>query len=73
MGFTHIFLNDGPLSLLELFNPTQGTDAYSIMSRALGFGYSFLIGEDVRDNRATYRIDPLRFSLELDAMSPVIN
>jgi capsular polysaccharide biosynthesis protein len=68
MGFAHIFLNDGPLSVLELFNPTQGTDAYSMISRALGFEYDFEIGDDLGDNRASYRIDPMGFSRRLDAM-----
>jgi capsular polysaccharide biosynthesis protein len=70
MGFAHIFLNDGPLSLLELFNPAQGTDAYLMIARALGFDYRFEIGEDLNDNRASYRIDPHDFSRGLDALSP---
>jgi capsular polysaccharide biosynthesis protein len=69
MGFTHMFLNSGPLSVLELFNPTQGTDAYALVSRALGFDYSFQIGEDLNDNRGSYRIDPATFARGLEAMS----
>jgi capsular polysaccharide biosynthesis protein len=69
MGFTHVFLNNGPLSILELFNPTQGTDAYALVSRALGFEYGFQVGEDLNDNRGSYRIDPAAFARGLEAMS----
>jgi capsular polysaccharide biosynthesis protein len=68
MGFTHIFLNDRPLSVLELFNPTQGTDAYAIISRALKFDYHFLIGDDLQDNRASYWVDPRAFARKLNAI-----
>jgi capsular polysaccharide biosynthesis protein len=66
MGLTHILFSEGPLSVLELFHPSLGTDAYSLISRALGFDYRFVVGETLNDNRGSYRIDAAIFAKELD-------
>ena len=62
MGFTHtLFHGTDPLTILEIFHPTLGTDAYAMMSKALGFNYEFLVGDDMKDNRGSYKIDPRHF------------
>jgi capsular polysaccharide biosynthesis protein len=69
MGLTHMIFNRGPLGILELFHPTLGTDAYAMMSRALGFDYHWMVGEAIDDHKASYRIDPNEFAgrlLDLD-------
>lgn len=66
MGLTHIIFNPGPLTVVELFHPTIGTDAFAMISRSLGFTHHFLIGTDEADNRASYKIDPSEFSRMLD-------
>jgi len=65
MGLTHMIFNRGPLGILELFHPTLGTDAYAMMSRAMGFDYHWMLGEAIGDHKASYRIDPAEFARRL--------
>jgi capsular polysaccharide biosynthesis protein len=69
MGMTHFMFNQGPLSILELFHPTLGTDAYAMMARAMDFSYSALVGEDSHDGRGSYRIDPEQYEQKLREMA----
>ena len=63
MALAYIVFNEGPLTLLELFHPTRGTDEYAMIAKSLGFQYSFLIGKDCIDERATYEISPEEFRI----------
>jgi capsular polysaccharide biosynthesis protein len=65
MGLTQLVFNRGPVRILELFHPSLGTDAYMMMSRALGMNYQWMIGEAIEDNKASYRIDPEHFARRL--------
>jgi capsular polysaccharide biosynthesis protein len=68
MGMTNLVFSPGPLSILELFHPAMGTDAYAIMARAMGFSHAFLVGTAIDDNRGSYGIDENRFADALDDM-----
>ncbi|MCI4678891.1 glycosyltransferase family 61 protein [Rhodoblastus acidophilus] len=66
MGLTHIaFRRDPHLSLIELFHPRIGTDAYALIARAYGFKYDLLVGEEIEDNRGSYAIDCESFEKKL--------
>jgi capsular polysaccharide biosynthesis protein len=69
MGLTHLIFNDGPLSLLELFHPELGTDAYSLIARAKAFDYDYVIGSKIDDNKGSYHIDPALFSAKMTAIN----
>jgi capsular polysaccharide biosynthesis protein len=68
MGFTHIALHDDRPSILELFHPTIATDAYATISRRLGFGYNFLVGNGIDDGKASYKIHLSDFADALDSL-----
>ena len=56
MGMTHLAFNPGTPSLVELFNPADGTDAYAFMAKGLGFGYAALMGE--RSGDTDFTVEP---------------
>jgi hypothetical protein len=66
MGLTHLIFNDGPLAILELFHPTLGTDAYAMMSRAMGFKYDWILGAAIEDNKGSYQIAPDSFERHIE-------
>lgn len=69
MGLAHLVFNHGPLGVLELFHPTLGTDAYMMMSGALGFEYHWMVGEAIEDYKGSYRIDSELFEQRLREIS----
>ncbi len=50
MGLSNIVFNQGPLRVVELHSPIGGTEAYALISRAMGFSYDYVVGvtEDPR-------------------------
>jgi len=68
MGFTHLFLSEAAPAILELFHPIFGTDAYCMITRAMGGKYNFMVGDDLADGRASYSVDPAAFSRRLDEL-----
>ena len=44
MGLSQVSLHLQTPTVLELFNPDVGTDAFAFMARAMGFGYDFIAG-----------------------------
>ena len=68
MGLSHILFHKGPLSILELFHPTLGTEAYAVVARALGFRYEFLIGESIEDGKGSYAVDVEKFTRGLESL-----
>ena len=44
MGLTHIAFHEGRPLIIELHNPTIGSDAYAFIARALGFPYRYVLG-----------------------------
>jgi len=44
MGLTHLVFHNGRPLVIELHNPTIGSDAYAFMSLALGFPYRAVLG-----------------------------
>lgn len=69
MGLAHLLFGEQPLHVLELFHPTIATDEYAVISRALGFGHSFVVGESTQDIRGSYRIDVADFISALDGVA----
>jgi Glycosyltransferase 61 len=45
MGLTHLSLNQGSPSLIELHHPTVGGDDYALMTSAMGCSYKYVQGE----------------------------
>lgn len=57
MGLSYLpFNNMNGASLTELFNPRVGSDAYALVSRAVGMQYQFVMGEPVLENPIDYRV-----------------
>jgi len=56
MGLTHIAFHEGQPLLIELHNPTIGTDAYAFVARGLNFGYRAIIGTDIGHEARHYTI-----------------
>jgi hypothetical protein len=57
MGLAHIMFHRRIGSVVEMFNPEIGSDAYAFIARALGLQYRFVVGHDVDDGKAGYTID----------------
>jgi hypothetical protein len=57
MGLTHLFFCQTGVDVLELFNPLVGTDAYAFVARSTGLNYNYLLGEEIKDGKASYEID----------------
>jgi capsular polysaccharide biosynthesis protein len=57
MGLTHLIFNQMGGQVLELFNPTVGTDAYAFVARAAGLHYQWLLGEADTEGRADFSVD----------------
>ena len=51
MGLSNLLFNQPGGSLVEIFNPRLGTDAFAFVARSLGMDYRFSIGAD-RDDGA---------------------
>jgi hypothetical protein len=68
MGFTHLMFCEKPVSVLELFHPKTGTDAYAMICKARGFDYHYLVSQKPPGDRASYHIDPDDFTRMLDIM-----
>jgi len=51
MGLTNVLFNRRLASLVEIFNPNIGSDAYAFVCRALGIRYQFCIGGDTQPNK----------------------
>lgn len=58
MGLTHLALHGGQPTLLELFNRESGGDDYALISKAMRFPYSFVLGEPVRNGYDDFSISP---------------
>jgi capsular polysaccharide biosynthesis protein len=65
MGLTHLIFNRGPMGVFELFHPSLGTDAYSLMARALGFHYHWYVGKEILDHKGSYSVDAAEFESTL--------
>ncbi len=48
MGLTGILFNQLPATLLELFHPRVGSDAYAFTASAIGIDYRFIVGVESR-------------------------
>jgi hypothetical protein len=57
MGLTHLFFANPRCRVLELFHPTQGTDAYAFVATARGLRYDFLLGRPVREGSSDYLME----------------
>lgn len=57
MGLAHVIFNQTGGEVLELFNPTIGTDAYAFAARAAGLRYRWLLGQGSTEGRADFTID----------------
>ncbi len=57
MGLTGLVFNQTGGSVLEIFNPRIGTDAYAFVARALGMNYRFSVGHDQDDGRLGTKAD----------------
>ena len=68
MALTALAFNNNNVSVLELFHPRIGTDAYYVIGRPLNQKYRFLIGEDTDIRTAGYRIDEKEFEAALNAL-----
>lgn len=59
MGLSYVLFNSvNRASLTELFNPMIGSDAYALVSRAIGLNYQFVIGQPNPDNVIDYSVSP---------------
>ncbi len=56
MGLTHIAFHEGSPLILELHNPTIGTDAYAFVAHARGFGYRAVFGADEGQPNQQYSV-----------------
>lgn len=63
MGLTLLAFNEHRPDLIELHNPSVGTDAYALMSRGLGFGYTAVVGSEAGGEH---------FRVELDVLEKVL-
>ena len=61
MGLSNIISNQGPLRVVELHSPFGGTDAYALISRAMGFSYDYVLGfpEDAKTGDFSVRWEDL--------------
>ncbi len=61
MGLSNIVFNPGPLRVVELYSPFGGTEAYALISRAMGFSYDYIVGapEDPRTKDFSVRWEDL--------------
>jgi hypothetical protein len=58
MGLTHIVFHDGRPLIVELHNPTIGTDSYAFPAHALGFRYRAILGTNLDDATNNFQIAP---------------
>jgi len=58
MGLTHIAFHEGRPLIVELHNPTIGTDAYACISHALGFRYRSIMGVDMGVEEHHFTVAP---------------
>jgi hypothetical protein len=58
MGLTHIAFHEGRPLIVELHNPTIGTDSYAFPAHALGFRYRSIVGTDLGEAANHFYIDP---------------
>ena len=58
MGLTHIAFHQGLPLILELHNPTIGTDAYACIAHALGFKYHAILGVDTGEDAHHFTVAP---------------
>jgi hypothetical protein len=58
MGLTHIAFHEKRPLIVELHNPTLGTDAYAFIAHALGFRYRAVMGEDLGGDTRHFNIRP---------------
>lgn len=58
MGLTHLIFADRLRSLVELFPPDAGTDAYAFVAKALGIRYEHVVGTAVNSPQSDFAIDP---------------
>ena len=54
MGLTHLAFNRRAPTLVELFHPEIGTDAYGMMAKALGFRYEYIVG--TKDENSNFSV-----------------
>ena len=58
MGLTYIAFHERQPLLIELHNPTIGTDAYAFVAHALGFKYHAIFGTDLGGDTRHFNILP---------------
>jgi hypothetical protein len=58
MGLTHIAFHERKPWIIELHNPTIGTDAYAFVAHALGFKYQAIFGADLGGDTRHFNIRP---------------
>jgi len=57
MGLTNFLFSRRPASVLELFHPTVGSDAYAFVCFALGISYNFIMGHKTSEVDIDYCVD----------------
>jgi hypothetical protein len=73
MGLTHIAFGEGTPTIIELHNPTIGTDAYAWIALARGCRYRAVLGDDLgeQDQRFTIRVQDIVDALLEEGVSPL--
>ena len=68
MGFTHLIFHQGGPVVIELYNPRIGTDAYAIMSLALGFLYYSVRGAQDDSADGHFHVDVIQIETMLESL-----
>jgi hypothetical protein len=63
MGLTYIAFNRNKPRIIELFHPKIGTDAYTVVARAMGADYSYIVGEAAGGSDFYVSVDVLQEQL----------
>lgn len=66
MGLTNILLSDRISNLFELFSPVIGSDAYWLVSRAIGVKYTMLVGHNSREDES------LKYDIDINLLGAII-
>jgi Glycosyltransferase 61 len=74
MGLTHVSLHTGAPSVLELHNPTAGTDAFALMAKVMGCRYDFIVGTSGANDLDDFAVssDAVLAALDRIGVSPQV-